>query len=153
MESIAEVAEGKPESVRRQKGGDTNTQRKDIVRIPTSQIVDDATDLLNHIPLKKEDLIWASLDADKDDKFYKKPPPLVPSAKIYREYLYSLGEVPFGEKKRKVSTLSPLLPKNLEDLSVRQRAEVCRGASQRQFSPLKLKTQKRKYMECNFTQK
>ena len=141
MKSIAEVAEGPSKDDKRKEGNN-------ILRIPTSQIVDDrrnsgvlGADRSNCI-LTKEDLIWASLDADKYDKFYKKPPPFVPSMKIYREYLYSLGEVPFGEKKRQRSKLSPLLPKNLEDLSDRQRADVRHGASQRQFSPLKVKAQK-----------
>ena len=107
------------------------------IHMPSRNPQQDPDDLTR--PLKKEDLIWASLDADSYDKYYKKPPPYIPSQTIYKEYTYSLGEIPFGEKKMEKPLLSPLLPKELNDLSIRQRSQVLHGASKRKFGPLKLK--------------
>ena len=95
-------------------------------------------------PLSKEDLIWASLDADEYDKYYKKPPPYVPSQIIYKEYTYSLGEIPFGEKAKKKPLFSPLLPKELSGLPKRQRSQVLHGATKRKFGPLKIINRKTK---------
>ena len=107
------------------------------IHMPSRNPQQDPDELIR--PLKKEDLIWASLDADSYDKYYKKPPPYIPSQTIYKEYTYSLGEIPFGEKKMEKPLLSPLLPKELNDLSIRQRSQVLHGASKRKFGPLKLK--------------